>query len=139
MSTAITGANIGVGTQRLIDASTAVIDLEVLKAFNNIKSDDGANIVIELIDLYLHSASQRIETLVTAVKDGNADLIKQVAHTLKGSSSTLGLLRMARACQQLEEAASGSRDDVSALLQLLQASFEEAKPSLIAERNRRVV
>src|SRR6266576_2622711 len=118
--------------------TNGVLDLEVLKAFEKIKSDDGSDIVIELIDLYLQGTSERISVMRDAADERDWDLLRRNAHALKGSSSTLGLRQIARTCQDLEEVSSSSTADVNAFLSGLKSRFLEAKPMLIAERNRRL-
>lgn len=117
--------------------TTNMLDFEVLRAFEKVKSDDGSDVVIELIDLYLQSGSQRIITMLNAANEGEWALLKRAAHTLKGSSSTLGLRQIATICQDLEDASSRPGGDVHTLMSLLESKFVEVKPVLIQERNRR--
>jgi HPt (histidine-containing phosphotransfer) domain-containing protein len=119
--------------------TTDMLDFEVLRAFEKVKSEDGSDFVIELIDLYLQGTSQRIITMLNAANDGEWALLKRAAHTLKGSSSTLGLREIANICQDLEEASSGLRGDVHTLMSLLESKFVEVKSVLVQERNRRRV
>lgn len=111
------------------------LDFEVLKAFARVKSDDGSDVVIELIDLYLQSTAQRITTMLNAAREGEWEQLKRAAHTLKGSSSTLGVRQIAKICQDLEVAS--SRSDVHTLMSLLESKYVETKPVLIQERDRR--
>jgi len=117
--------------------TTDMLDFEVLRAFEKVESDDGSDIVIELIDLYLQSTSQRIITMLNAANEGEWALLKRAAHTLKGSSGTLGLRQIATICQDLEDAFSKPGGDVLTLMSLLGSKFVEVKPVLIQERNRR--
>lgn len=114
-----------------------MLDFEVLRAFEKVKSDDGSDIVIELIDLYLQGTARRINTMRNAANAAEWDLLKRAAHTLKGSSSTLGLRQMAKICQDVEDASLSSCGAVHTLMSLLEAKFVEVKPVLIQERNRR--
>jgi HPt (histidine-containing phosphotransfer) domain-containing protein len=116
-----------------------MLDFEVLRAFEKVKSDDGSDVVIELIDLYLQGTSQRIITMLNAANDGKWAQLRRAAHTLKGSSSTLGLREIANICRDLEEASFRPGGDVHRLMSLLQSKFVEVKPVLIRERNRRRV
>ena len=115
------------------------LDFEVLKAFERVKSDDGSDILIELIDLYLQGASQRIMAMRNAAREVDLAQLKRAAHTLKGSSSTLGLREIARICQDLEGACANPRGEVQTIIGLLESKFLEMKPVLIGERNRRRV
>lgn len=118
-------------------ATTEMLDLEVLSAFDKVKSDDGSDVVIELIDLYLQSTSQSINTMVKAAREGEWALLQRAAHTLKGSSSTLGVRQVAKICRNLEGAFLTPDRDVYALISLLESKFGDVKPVLIEERNRR--
>jgi len=116
-----------------------MLDFEVLKTFEKVKSDDGSDILVELIDLYLQGTSQRIIAMRKAAQEGEWFLLRCEAHALKGSSSTLGLRQIAKACQDLEAASSSSTADVRMLISLVESRFLEVKSLLTAERNRRLV
>ena len=118
--------------------TTDVLDFEVLRAFEKVKSDDGSDIVVELIDLYLNGTSRRIAEMRNAADECDWAFLKRTAHTLKGSSSTLGLRQMAKICQDLEAASPSSAPDANAAISLLESRFLEASPVLMAERNRRL-
>jgi len=45
------------------------------------------------------------EKLAEAIAEGNADLVREIAHSLKGSSSNLSLTDVAAAAESLEQAA----------------------------------
>jgi HPt (histidine-containing phosphotransfer) domain-containing protein len=115
-----------------------VLDVETLKAFEKIKSDDGSDFVIELIDLYLEGTPQRIQAIREAAFEKEWVVLKRIAHTIKGSSGTLGLHRIAQVCQELEATSLSSSDVVDRLVQALESRFVEAREALIAERERRL-
>src|SRR5260370_13822124 len=79
-----------------------MLDFEVLKAIEKVKSDDGSDILIELIEFYLQGASQRIIAMHKAADEGEWTVLKRAAHTLKGSSSTIYIRQYAMFCQYLE-------------------------------------
>ena len=117
--------------------TTDMLDFEALTAFEKVKSDDGSDVVIELIDLYLQSTSQLIIAMLKAAREGEWASLKRAAHTLKGSSSTLGVRQIERICQDLEDAPLSPGGNVHILMRLLESKFVEVKPVLIQERNRR--
>ena len=115
------------------------LDVEVLKALEKVKTDDGSDLLVELIDLYLQDTPQRIMAIRSAAAEKNWVLLKRAAHTVKGSSGTLGLRQVAKVCQELEEASSpGSTEGVEVLVQLLEYKFLKARQALAAERQRRL-
>lgn len=115
-----------------------VLDVERLHAFEKVRSEDGSDFVIELIDLYLEGSPQRLHAIREAAFEKEWVVLKHITHTLKGSSSTLGLPRVAQACQELEAASLTSGDLVDGLVQALDSRFVEARQALTAERKRRV-
>lgn len=119
-------------------ATSDVLDFEVLRAFDRIKSDDGSDILIELIDLYLQGTSRRIKEMRRAAGECDWALLKRTAHTLKGSSSTLGLRQIAKTCQALETASSIHTREAAASINLLESQLLKACSFLVAERNRRL-
>jgi HPt (histidine-containing phosphotransfer) domain-containing protein len=111
-----------------------VLDIETLKALEKVKAGNGSDFLVQLIDLYLQSTPQRILAIRNAAADKEWMLLKHAAHTLKGSSGTLGLRQVAKVCQQLEEANSpGCSDSIEALVQLLESRFFKAQQALAAE------
>ena len=115
-----------------------VLDVEVLKALEKIKSDDGSDFVVELIDLYLRGTPQRIQAIREAALEKEWVVLKLTAHTLKGSNSTLGLHRVAQVCEELEATSLSFSDVVDGLAQTLESRFVEAREALIAELKRRL-
>jgi len=114
------------------------LDVEMLRAFEKVKADDGSDFVIELIDLYLEGTLQRIQAIRNAAFKGEWAVLNRTAHTIKGSSSTLGLHRIAQVCQELEATSFSSSDVVDDLIQALESRFGEAREALIVERKRRL-
>jgi len=122
----------------IANITNEVLDVEVLKAFEKIKSDDGSDFVVELIDLYLHGTPQRIQAIRKAALEKEWVVLKLTAHTIKGSSSTLGLHRIAQVCQELEATSLSSSDVLDGLVKALRTRFVEARGALIVERERRL-
>src|SRR5260370_2219803 len=104
-----------------------VLDLETLKAFEKVKSEDSSDFVIELIDLYLEGTTQRIQAIREAAFEKEWVVLKHTPHTLRGSSSTLDLHRVAQVCKELEATSFSSSDVVDGLVQALELRFVEAR------------
>ena len=116
------------------------LDVEVLNAFEELQSDDGSDLIIELIDLYLQDAPQQIQAIGKASASAAWAQLKRAAHNLKGSSSTLGIRHVAEICEKLEAAnCLDPSDGVEALIQLLEYKFAKARHALATERQRRLV
>ncbi len=112
----------------------APLDHDVLAGLRGLQGGEETNIVGELADLFLGDARSGIETLEEAINKGDAPAVREVSHTLKGSSGNMGARRMAELCAQLEEAgASGDLSRSSELLERLEEEFGRVDRALRAE------
>lgn len=118
-------------------ASDAV-DMDSLNAFEELQSDDGPDLIVELIDLYLQDAPQRILAIREAAVATEWVLLKRAAHNLKGSSGNLGVRHVAEICEKLERVCPDSYERVAALVELLEYRFAKARQALATERQRRL-
>ncbi len=97
-------------------------------------SDDGSNdMLFEIIDIFLDDAPARLIDVAAAVQAGDATAAFENAHAVKGSAATLGALRLAELCRQVE--AMGRAGDVSgaaSVMASVQAEYERVKAALHA-------
>ena len=106
----------GAGPQMLDEA--IVLELEAL---------DG-DVLSDLVGLFFDDAAARVGDLGDAVARADPDAVGGVAHTLKGSSSTLGAARVAHIASELEQAANaGDLAPAPALLDSLHLALEETR------------
>src|SRR5438876_4156014 len=98
-------------------ATTGAIDPAVIVSLDEAWDEGEADLVVELIDLYLGDAPQWVEAIRTAAAENDATVLKRVAHTLKGSSGSLGIRQVAEVCGMLELNCSESAARVNELLQ----------------------
>jgi HPt (histidine-containing phosphotransfer) domain-containing protein len=117
------------------------LDVELLNAFEELQSDDGSDLIIELIDLYLQDAPKQILAIGKASASSAWMELKSAAHNLKGSSSTLGIRHVPAICEKLEAGSClpDPSDCVEALIQLLEYKYAKARQALVAERQRRLL
>ncbi len=80
--------------------TTPTVDLEVLRTFDDLQLDDGSDLVVDLIDLFLKDAPERVA--VMRAVPAQRQSIKRAAHSLRGSSGNLGAPRLASICEQIE-------------------------------------
>ena len=57
-----------------------------------------------LCDAFARSLPTCVDAIVDAAGRGDADELRRAAHMLRGSSATLGAMRLSQACEQLERA-----------------------------------
>jgi HPt (histidine-containing phosphotransfer) domain-containing protein len=119
-------------------AVTRVIDPAVIASLDEAWEEGEADLVVELIDLYLDDSPQWVAAMRAAAAGDDPNVLKRAAHTLKGSSGSLGISQVAEACRMLELNCSGPAARVAELLQELDREFATARAALAAERTRRV-
>ena len=54
----------------------------------------GADLVREIVDVYLADAPLRVNAITTAADASDADALHRATHTLKGSSANVGLVSL---------------------------------------------
>lgn len=106
-------------------------DEGILNSFGNYQSPNDPDFVLEIIDLYVREANDRISVIKKSAAANDGEALKQAAHALKGSSATLGLIQIAQICESLERITLpdlSNRLDV--LIQLLLYKFDRARAQL---------
>lgn len=68
-----------------------------------IAGDMATTLIPQLIECYLHEAPRLLHTIKQAIAQSDAKALEFAAHTLKGSSATLGAVGIVQLCQVLEE------------------------------------
>lgn len=82
----------------------------------------------ELAPMLLEDAPEAFEALQQAIDAGAALRVKELAHTLKGSCASMGLMGLAKICQEIENF--GRSDDLteaSTWLRYAQAEYAQVK------------
>jgi two-component system, sensor histidine kinase and response regulator len=107
------------GTASLDDS----IDRSVLAGLRELRVEGESDIVAELAELFLKDVPVRLTELREATEIGDGRLVERVAHVLKGSSATVGAIKMEVICAELEEM--GRSGDLTAAPERLYHLHEE--------------
>ncbi len=87
----------------------------------------------ELAQDFLDVADEQLAALEEAVNSGEAGMAREAAHSLKGSSATLGANRLSVMCADLErQARAGSLDEGPAQVRAILTEFARVKDELVA-------
>ena len=106
------------------------LDLDALSALREVMEDAYP----QLLDTYLDDSEQRLQSLREA--DKAAQLV-DVAHSLKGSSSNMGALKLVALCGELEKNAEKlSPSQIQELIAAIDIEFAIVRPLYEAERQR---
>lgn len=105
------------------DALKEVIDRKVLDNLYSLEQNGSTHIASEILDTYISHAFNCLQGLKAALENNDAVATINAAHSLKGSSSTLGMKNMAEFCDKLE--AKGKSNDLTNARELLNQAEEE--------------
>ncbi len=110
------------------------LDLEALAELLEADPDGKAGFLRTLVSRFVEvEAPARLSALSEAIGRADAQSLTQVAHSLKGSSATVGAKRMAEVCLRLEElGGSGTVQTAESLLSELEKEFGRARVALEA-------
>ena len=119
--------------------ASQTVDLAVLTSFDDAQESGEPDLVVELIDLYLDEASQIVAGMKEAAAKKDELAIHRAAHSLKGSSSNLGILQMAQMCSELEQMKSDDMAAIDEQVRKMEKELVQVRQILMEERQRRSV
>ncbi|MGB0387454.1 MAG: response regulator [Ardenticatenaceae bacterium] len=106
------------------------INLERLRAYIG---EDALEFLIELTPMFLESAPKHLASLRNAVAEKNADKLFKAAHTLKGSSASIGAVPLSKLTKQLEAIGrAGNITGAAENITLVEAEYQRVKHALLA-------
>jgi DNA-binding NarL/FixJ family response regulator len=113
-----------------------ILDPAVIANLRALHDGQHPNPAEELVDLFLQHAPLSIQEMELAAARYDAPELGRIAHALRGSSSSIGAVLLARRCAEIEEKA-GSRalQEAAHLLSNLRTDFDETVPALKSFRN----
>jgi len=124
-------------TAQLRPDTSETLDRSMIADFQHADAAGGADFTLTLIDQFLREASSQVETLRDAARRSDASALKATAHSLKGSSMTMGAKRLAALCKRAEEEAGRQSDSAGiALLAEIDRELVCVHDALAAERHK---
>ena len=113
--------------------------MAVLKGFEEVQDEGEPDLIVELIDLYLEAAPRKLASMQEAVAGADEVSLRRAAHSLKGSSASLGAFGAAALCEELEHVSKAdSLQNTGALLTMLELELSRVRRAFAAERRRRL-
>lgn len=124
-------------TATLQPGQDETLDRSTLAAFRQGDAPGSFDFMRMLIDQFLQEAASQVEMLKDAARRSDAQGLEATAHSLKGSSMTIGARRLGGLCAQVESDAAGKPDGVAAevLLAELDREFLRVRDALALERH----
>jgi CheY-like chemotaxis protein/HPt (histidine-containing phosphotransfer) domain-containing protein len=94
----------------------------------------GSELLSELAETFTSDTSPTLSALREAASAGDAQSVERIAHSLKGSSGSMGARRMSAICAELQDAgASGGLSRAPGLLERLEGEFGRVRAALEVE------
>jgi HPt (histidine-containing phosphotransfer) domain-containing protein len=85
------------------DRAGEPIDAATWDELNKMLEDESAEVIAELIDMYLQDALLQVSSIVMAHQFKDASAMIAAAHSLRSPSASLGANRLASLCADVEE------------------------------------
>ena len=80
-----------------------LLDVNTLNGVRALQSPQSPNILEQLFEIYRSTAPELLQSLNAAIKDGNCEVIRESAHSLKSSSGNIGARKIFELSAKLED------------------------------------
>lgn len=110
------------------------------RALEKLEAVGGAPLVVRMLDLFLQLAPQRLADARAALASSDLVTVERLTHSLKSSAANVGAHRLQERAEEAEQMASrkGDPEGLGAVIEVLFAELEFVRPTLEAERQRRL-
>lgn len=113
------------------DDEPLIFDERVLDDFALMMGEDGPELVVELIGLFLEDTPPLLQALEKGLVEANTEAIRQAAHTLKSTSASLGAIQLSSLCLEIETLSkTGNITAAPEKIALAQPHYERVKGQL---------
>jgi PAS domain S-box-containing protein len=111
-----------------------VLDSRVLNSLRQMAGTKAATILRQIIDHYREDAPQQLQDIRDAVAAGDAQALRQSAHTLRSSSANLGAINLSHLCKELEMMGrAGTTTNAPEWIAQVEVEYEKVKVALQLE------
>ncbi|MEW6737517.1 MAG: Hpt domain-containing protein [Acidobacteriota bacterium] len=127
LQSALKRASEAVGKNSPQSSKNTSIDYSVLAELRGVDKE-GSDVFVSLITTYLNESQHLLSELRKAIELADTKVVLQLAHRLKGSSATLGAIKLSTLSLSLEkQARTGTINNVNDILLQLEAEFENVR------------
>tara|TARA_R110002072_G_scaffold31735_18_gene97747 strand:- start:63527 stop:63865 length:339 start_codon:yes stop_codon:yes gene_type:complete len=103
------------------------LDMEALAELEDIMEDDFGT----LLETYLEDAESKLKLISDALGAGDAEALRELAHSFKGASCNVGALPLSRLCEDVEQLARlDNIIDITPLLPGILSEYSQVKKIL---------
>jgi PAS domain S-box-containing protein len=109
----------------------SVVDLNALRHLQAALGDDSADVVQEIVQLYISDTPRLLTNLRQALAARDLDTFTRAAHSLKSSSAQVGAMELSQLCKEMEaRGRSGSLDGGKEQVARAETLYEPVKAAL---------
>jgi HPt (histidine-containing phosphotransfer) domain-containing protein len=107
--------------------SADILDREVISTLRSMRRNGPRNILLQLLTTFREGTPGLLESIRNAAAEGDAAKLEKAAHSLKGSSLTIGATRMGQLTAEIERCGREKvLGDVDSLIAQLEHEFHRA-------------
>ena len=106
------------------------INMEVVEELLSLSDDGDPSLLLDLISMFLDDAPTKLALIKSGFGAQDLNQVERAAHSLKGSAGNLGAVQVQQLCDQLQNASKSGVAEIQALVQQLDAPFQEALSEL---------
>ncbi len=107
----------------------SVLDLEELRQ----RLDNDEELVAEIVELFLDDTPRQIAALEDALARADGEVVRERAHTLKGTAANMGATELRETAGRMEEAARDGRlGEATELVDSIHRDFAKLRKALTA-------
>ena len=115
----------------------AEIEAKALEAIRALQRPGTPDLLERIVARYLDDAPRLAQSMREAIAAGDGGVLQRAAHTLKSSSATLGALRLADLCKDMEgRARAGNLADVDQVLNRIEIEYARVRAALAGKTAR---
>lgn len=105
-----------------------ILDLQQVQELREVLEDEFSSV----IEAYLRDAERKVERVVAAADEQDAEALRMAAHSLKGSCRNVGARQLAESCQVIESLAYEERlENVPGALLTLQHTLVATRSAFL--------
>ena len=122
-----------------IENSEPVFERAALDSLLEMAGESGIPIILEIIDNFISSATEEIQTIEQAIARQHKDGLRRASHSLKSASANVGGESLSKLCLELEQIGRSQTDNfkleqAEALLTQANSDFQQLTDLLISYR-----
>ena len=109
----------------------ACLDPAPLEAIRRLQKEGAPDILDRVVGIYLDESGDLVQSLRDAIPAGDAESLRQAAHSLKSSSANVGAKELAELCKQLEALGRDQEmNNAPSILEKLEREYHHVRSAL---------